>query len=131
MSRLMTENRPMNAELNLTRKLQQMILPKQSELEAIEGLEIAAFIEPAEEVGGDYYDVLQHNGNVKIGIGDVTGHGLESGMVMLMAQTTIRVGANGHSPLLESEESDPVKFLDILNRTSYLAILSGWNRRKI
>jgi signal transduction histidine kinase/serine phosphatase RsbU (regulator of sigma subunit) len=112
MSRLMTENLRMNAELNLTRKLQHMILPKQSELEVIEGLDIAAFIEAAEEVGGDYYDVLQHNGNVKIGIGDVTGHGLESGMVMLMAQTTIRA-------LLESEESDPVKFLDILNRTLY------------
>jgi sigma-B regulation protein RsbU (phosphoserine phosphatase) len=41
-------------------------------------------MEPAAEVGGDYYDVLQQNGRIKIGIGDVTGHGLESGVIMIM-----------------------------------------------
>jgi serine phosphatase RsbU (regulator of sigma subunit) len=35
--------------------------------------------------GGDYYDVLLTDGVVTIGIGDVTGHGLESGLLMLMA----------------------------------------------
>jgi serine phosphatase RsbU (regulator of sigma subunit) len=47
-------------------------------------------MEPAERVGGDYYDVLQCNGKVKIGIGDVTGHGLESGVLMLMALVSKR-----------------------------------------
>jgi len=32
-------------------------------------------MESADAVGGDYYDVLQQDGRVKIGIGDVTGHG--------------------------------------------------------
>ncbi|OCR00349.1 hypothetical protein BCD67_00610 [Oscillatoriales cyanobacterium USR001] len=112
MSRLIAENFRLGAELDVTRKLQQMMLPTQEELEAIEGLEIAGFMEPADEVGGDYYDVLQHNGMVKIGIGDVTGHGLESGMLMLMAQTAIRT-------LLQSEESDPVRFLSVLNQALY------------
>jgi two-component system sensor histidine kinase ChiS len=111
-SRLISENLRLSAELNVTRKLQQMMLPKQSELEAIEGLEIICFMESADEVGGDYYDVLQHNGSVKIGIGDVTGHGLESGMLMLMAQTAIRT-------LLESNQTELVKFWDVLNRTLY------------
>jgi len=110
--RLKEENLRLSAELDVTRQLQQMILPKPSELEAIEGLEIAGFMEPAEEVGGDYYDVLQQDGKVKIGIGDVTGHGLESGVLMLMTQTAVRT-------LLESNQTDPVKFLDILNRTIY------------
>jgi predicted ATPase/serine phosphatase RsbU (regulator of sigma subunit)/tRNA A-37 threonylcarbamoyl transferase component Bud32 len=110
--RLKEENLRLSAELDVTRQLQQMILPKQSELEAIEGLEIAGFMEPAEEVGGDYYDVLQQDGKVKIGIGDVTGHGLESGVLMLMTQTAVRT-------LLESNQTEPVKFLDILNRTIY------------
>ena len=43
-------------------------------------LDIAGYMSPADEVGGDYYDVLSSNGVVKIGIGDVTGHGLESGV---------------------------------------------------
>jgi serine phosphatase RsbU (regulator of sigma subunit) len=102
----------MSAELEVTKQLQQMILPKQSELESIEGLEIAGYMEPADEVGGDYYDVLQQDGKVKISIGDVTGHGLESGVLMLMTQTAVRT-------LFESKQTDPVKFLDILNRTIY------------
>jgi PAS domain S-box-containing protein len=110
--RLKAENLRMSAELEVTRKLQQMILPKQEELESIEGLEIAGFMEPADEVGGDYYDVLQRDGKVKIGIGDVTGHGLESGVLMLMTQTAVRT-------LQESNQTDPVQFLDILNRTIY------------
>jgi predicted ATPase/serine phosphatase RsbU (regulator of sigma subunit)/tRNA A-37 threonylcarbamoyl transferase component Bud32 len=110
--RLKAENMRMSAELDVTRKLQQMILPKEEELSQIEGLEIAGFMEPADEVGGDYYDVLQQDGKVKIGIGDVTGHGLESGMLMIMAQTAVRT-------LLASNETNPAKFLDILNRTLY------------
>lgn len=110
--RLKQENLRMSAELEITKQLQQMVLPKQSELDAIEGLEIAGFMEPADEVGGDYYDVLQQDGRVKIGIGDVTGHGLESGVLMLMTQTAVRT-------LQESNQTDPVQFLDILNRTIY------------
>ena len=110
--KLQQENLRLSAELDVTKKLQQMILPKQEELDLIEGLDIAGFMQPADEVGGDYYDVIQQNGNVKISIGDVTGHGLESGVLMLMTQTAVRT-------LQESEETNPVKFLDILNRTIY------------
>ncbi|NER98337.1 MAG: AAA family ATPase [Symploca sp. SIO1B1] len=110
--KLQEENLRLSAELEVTKQLQQMVLPKQSELESIEGLEIAGFMEPADEVGGDYYDVMHQDGKVKISIGDVTGHGLESGVVMLMAQTAVRT-------LQESKETDPIQFLDILNRTIY------------
>ncbi len=104
------ENARMEAELGVTRQLQQMLLPTEKELGQIEGLDVAGFMEPAEEVGGDYYDVLQHNGQLKIGIGDVTGHGLESGIVMLMLQTAVRT-------LLTGDEKDPVRFMNVLNRT--------------
>jgi len=110
--RLKVENLRMSAELDVTRRLQQMILPQQQELESIEGLEIAAFMEPADEVGGDYYDVLNHGGKVTIGIGDVTGHGLESGVLMIMAQTAIRT-------LLTHNETDPVKLLQTVNQTLF------------
>jgi sigma-B regulation protein RsbU (phosphoserine phosphatase) len=109
---LRAENLRMGTELEVTQRLQQMILPKTQELQAIEGLEIAGFMEPADEVGGDYYDVLHHNGHVKIGIGDVTGHGLESGMLMLMTQMGVRT-------LLTNGEQDAKRFLTSLNRTLY------------
>ncbi len=110
--RLKAENMRMAAELDITRRLQQMILPKQEELHQIPELDIAGFMQPADEVGGDYYDVLQKDGQVKIGIGDVTGHGLESGVLMIMVQTAVRT-------LMEVEETDPKKLLHALNRTIY------------
>ncbi|MCS6960531.1 MAG: SpoIIE family protein phosphatase [Pseudanabaenaceae cyanobacterium SKYGB_i_bin29] len=92
--KLKEENLRLTSELAATRKIQQMILPRGQELHHICDLEIAEFIMPADEVGGDYYDVFSHNGKIKIGIGDVTGHGLESGMIMLMAQTAVRALAS-------------------------------------
>ncbi|MCU0547588.1 MAG: AAA family ATPase [Oscillatoriaceae cyanobacterium Prado104] len=111
-NRLKTENIRMSAELDVTRRLQQMILPDRSELETIEGLEIAGFMEPADEVGGDYYDVLYYGSRTTIGIGDVTGHGLESGVLMIMAQTAIRA-------LLACGETDPIKLLQAVNQTLF------------
>lgn len=109
---LQAENLRMGAELEVAQRLQQMILPKEVELQQIINLDIAGFMEPAAEVGGDYYDVIQDKGKVRISIGDVTGHGLHSGMVMLMAQTAVRT-------LLAANESDPVKFLNVLNEVIY------------
>ena len=111
-SRLQTENLRLATELEVTRRLQQMILPRPEELAAIQGVEIVGFMEPAEEVGGDYYDVLETDGVVTLGIGDVTGHGLESGILMLMTQMGIRT-------LTEIRETDPIQFLTILNSTLY------------
>jgi phosphoserine phosphatase RsbU/P len=109
---LQQDNIRMKTELDITREVQRLILPTSDELAKIPDLEIAGFMQPASEVGGDYYDVMYHNGQVKIGIGDVTGHGLESGMLMLMVQTAIRT-------LLLNNETDPIKFLDTVNQTIY------------
>ncbi|MEG4031048.1 MULTISPECIES: SpoIIE family protein phosphatase [unclassified Microcoleus] len=109
--KLKVDNLRLGAEVNVARQIQQMILPNPHELE-IDGLDIAGYMEPADEVGGDYYDVLQIDGVVTLAIGDVTGHGLESGILMLMAQTSVRT-------LQEIRGLDPVRFLDVLNRTLY------------
>ncbi|MEK8021122.1 MAG: SpoIIE family protein phosphatase, partial [Candidatus Parabeggiatoa sp.] len=109
---LKTDNLRMSAELNVSRRLQKMLLPKDEELEAIDGLDIAGFMEPAEEVGGDYYDVLTNSGRILFAIGDVTGHGLESGALSIMIQSSIRT-------LLALNETDPVKFFSALNQMVY------------
>jgi serine phosphatase RsbU (regulator of sigma subunit) len=99
----------MSAELNVSCRIQQMVLPSSEELRQIESLDIVGYMKPADEVGGDYYDVLKENGVIHIGIGDVTGHGLESGVLMLMTQTAIRT-------LIEHGETNPAAFLTTLNR---------------
>jgi sigma-B regulation protein RsbU (phosphoserine phosphatase) len=105
---LEAENLRMAAELDVARRLQQMLLPAAEELRQIEGLDIAGFMQPADEVGGDYYDVLKHKDSVKISMGDVTGRGLESGVLILMLQTVMRL-------LQTLELDDPVRFFDALN----------------
>ena len=107
--KLRGENLRMGAELDVARRIQMMVLPTEEELQGIPELEIASHVEPAEEVGGDYYDVLHTQGGVKIGIGDVTGHGLESGVLMLMVQSVGRA-------LHERGVDDPRTFLEVLNR---------------
>ena len=111
--RLKADNLRLGAELDVARRLQMMVLPKQAELDAIDPqLDISGFMRPADEVGGDYYDVLRHRNLIKIGMGDVTGHGLESGVLMLMVQSIAR-------SLLESGTYDPVRFLILLNDVLY------------
>ncbi|MDB9517758.1 AAA family ATPase [Roseofilum reptotaenium CS-1145] len=107
---LTSENLRLSSELDVAKKIQQMVLPKITELEGIEDLEIAGYMEPADEVGGDYYDILNEGDRIKISIGDVTGHGLESGVLMLMAQTVVRTLQNMH-------ESNAIHFLEIVNQT--------------
>ena len=102
----------MSSELDILQKMQQLILPRPEELAAIQELDIAGYMEPADEMGGDYYDVLETNGIVTIGIGDVTGHGLESGILMVMTQAAVRI-------LSEIQEDNPVRFLNTLNATIY------------
>lgn len=110
--RIKIENLRMSAELEVTHRLQEMILPKEHELQCIDDLEIVAFMQPAHEVGGDYYDVLAKGSGVRIAIGDVTGHGLESGVLSIMVQTAFKT-------LSDSEQTDHEKILDILNRVIY------------
>ena len=109
---LSAENSRMSAELQVTQRLQRMMLPRDEDLRQASGLDICGFMEPASEVGGDYYDVVAENGRVTIGIGDVTGHGLESGVLAIMVQTAIRT-------LLASGQCESRKFFEVLNRVVY------------
>ncbi|WP_081160426.1 SpoIIE family protein phosphatase [Ensifer aridi] len=115
-AQLRSENVRLGAELDVARRIQTMVLPKAGELEEISEIEIAGFMRPADEVGGDYYDVLRDGTRLKIGIGDVTGHGLESGVLMLMVQSVARA-------LQEAGEMDPPQFLNRLNRAIYKNIV--------
>ncbi len=109
---LKQENSRMSSELDITQRLQQMMLPRDEDLRGIADLDISGFMEPAAEVGGDYYDVVSNDGGVVFGIGDVTGHGLESGVIAIMVQTAVRT-------LLASGHYESRKFFEVLNRVVY------------
>jgi sigma-B regulation protein RsbU (phosphoserine phosphatase) len=76
-------------EMEISARIQTSILPRRVE---VEGLEIAARMIPATEVGGDYYDIFvgrPGDDGCWIGVGDVAGHGLTSGLIMLMVQSVV------------------------------------------
>ena len=110
--RLKEENSRMSGELEVTQRLQRMMLPRDEDLREIANMDISGFMKPATEVGGDYYDVVSQNGGVVFGIGDVTGHGLESGVIAIIVQTAVRT-------LLASGPYESQKFFEVLNRVVY------------
>jgi PAS domain S-box-containing protein len=109
---LKQDNTRMSAELEVTQRLQQMMLPRDEDVRKMASLDISGFMEPAAEVGGDYYDVVFKGGGVFLGIGDVTGHGLESGVIAIMVQTAVRT-------LLASRQYESRQFFNVLNRVIY------------
>ena len=75
----------MEQELAMARNIQMGLLPK--EVPETKSLEIASYFNPADEVGGDYYDYFVL-GEDRIGIvmADVSGHGASSALVMTMVK---------------------------------------------
>jgi serine phosphatase RsbU (regulator of sigma subunit) len=73
-------------EIELAQRIQTSILPQSLN---VPGLELAAIMIPTTQVGGDYYDVLPLERGCWIGIGDVSGHGLDAGLIMLMIQSIV------------------------------------------
>lgn len=97
---------PLRKEVEIARRIQTSILPAQFR---VPGLEIAAQMIAASEVGGDYYDVRPTADGCWLGIGDVAGHGLAAGLVMLMIQSGLS------SLVLQNPDALPHEILPPLN----------------
>lgn len=90
-NKLEKENIRMGMELDVAKRIQTMVLPQKKEIEKSKELDIGATMITATEVGGDFYEILpQKDGSTLFCIGDVTDHGLYSGIVMLMTQSVVR-----------------------------------------
>ncbi len=78
---LEVENTRKTEELEEARKLQLSMLPETAP--ELPNLDVEFKMHPATEVGGDYYDYnLSEDGKITIAIGDATGHGMNSGLVV-------------------------------------------------
>lgn len=96
----------MKQELEYAREIQLSMLPRQAP--SIDWLDIAALSLPATEVGGDYYDYFALGGDrIAVVVGDVTGHGVASGLVLSGVRSSLN--------LLADELCDPGRVLARLN----------------
>jgi len=94
-------------EVKSAREVQQILVPE--EAPAIPGLSIASVYRPAEEVGGDFFQVIAMPGGAAlIALGDVSGKGLKAAMTVSLIVGTLRT-------LAEYTQS-PAEILRGLNR---------------
>jgi hypothetical protein len=100
------------SELEIAHSIQTSVLPRDLRLS---GYDVGAIMVTAEEVGGDFYEFRRAaGGGAWIAVGDVTGHGLRSGLVMLMVQSMF-------SMLTQEDDRDPSpkRLLEQLNRSLF------------
>lgn len=90
----LNEGARMSSELNIAADIQKMVLPEK--IPEVPGLDIFVNTRPEVEIGGDNYDVIRSKDNAFIYVGDVTGHGVPAGLVMMMANTLLHTFAESH-----------------------------------
>lgn len=88
----------LEAEIAVARTIQQKLLPAAEA--QLEGVRILAHVQSVAEIGGDYYDYLPTpDGRLAVVVGDVSGHGLPTGLLVAMAKaalaTLIETGYTG------------------------------------
>ncbi len=79
----------MEQEIAIARQVQKTILPE--DIDAIKGVEIGAEYIPANDVGGDFYDVIKaNNDQFVVVLGDVSNKGIPAALVMSAAAGIIK-----------------------------------------
>jgi len=93
---LSKQNTQMRQSLNLAKDVQQNLIPKTDPV--ITGFDIAGRTIYCDETGGDYYDYIKMTqmgeDHFGIAVGDVSGHGIPSALLMVSARAFLRQRAS-------------------------------------
>lgn len=107
------EKKRLEGEIEIARTIQQKLLPEPEA--TLPGLSLSARFQPLAALGGDYYDYFRMpDGRSAIAVGDVSGHGLSTGLLVAMAKA-------GLSTLIESGLTGPALFArvnDLIHRST-------------
>ena len=83
----------LESEVEAAREVQQVILPEQ--IESIPGFSIESVYQPAQQVGGDFFQILPaSDGSLLLVLGDVAGKGLPAAMLVSVLVGAIRTAAD-------------------------------------
>lgn len=107
----------LESEFQAASKIQSSMLPMHEE--HIAGYELSHSLITATEVGGDNYDFRHCSKGNWFSIGDVSGHGLEAGIIALIAQSAFNYGIYLFENLEENEKL-PIEMYQYVNKTVYL-----------
>lgn len=93
---LLIEKKKLDFDLSLASNIQRLLLPRKFPENRF--LQIDAYYQPAQKVGGDLYDVFSLPGNkVGLAIADVSGKGVPASILMAICQTNLRHFARKHT----------------------------------
>jgi Stage II sporulation protein E (SpoIIE) len=100
--------RLMEQDIKQAQEVQRVILPEA--IASLPGLAIESEYRPAREVGGDFFQIIPHisDGSLLIVAGDVTGKGLQAGMLVALLVGAIRTSAQFNL--------NPLVVLNVLNQ---------------
>jgi serine phosphatase RsbU (regulator of sigma subunit) len=116
------ENARIEQEMAIAKDIQISILP---DINDIKGYKIAGYMRTADEVGGDYYDFYLNESPYLGVFGDVSGHGLKSGLIMMMAEVSFNTIAR-----IESMKNSALKNIyQTINNTLYENIQSRLSKK--
>ena len=91
------------SELAIARTIQHKLLPPPEATRP--GFSVLAHFQPVAEIGGDYYDYIEMpDGRTAVALGDVSGHGLPTGLLVAMAKAALVDAARGR-PLRSASSS--------------------------
>jgi|GEM_PF-1023634 len=102
------------SEMKAAAKIQSSVLPRKNEI--LEGYEISHTTIPATEVGGDNYDFCTTKNGNWISIGDVSGHGLSSGIISLISQAAFNYGTFIFEKVINLKDPQ-VQMYNFVNKT--------------
>lgn len=116
---IQAQTQRMQAELSVARQIQTNLLRQQ--WNAPENIRVQARCLPAQEVGGDFFEVYVHpKGQLWLAVGDVSGKGVPAALLMASAISVLRRELSQESP------SDPDIIMRNLN-SSLMDSLIGSN----
>lgn len=93
------DHKRLSTELSVAQKIQRDLLPKSNP--EVPGLDITAKTKSAAEIGGDSFDFITKNSDTYFFVGDVTGHGIPAGLVMIMVDTLINTFMDMYDTLFD------------------------------
>ncbi len=79
--------RYLDQEISKAQQVHEQILPQS--LPAIENISFAAYYQPAEKMGGDFYDLIHRGNKLIFYLSDVSGHGMDGAMLSFFVKNTI------------------------------------------
>jgi serine phosphatase RsbU (regulator of sigma subunit) len=90
-------------DLDVARSIQQSLLP--TSMPVVDGFEIAAWNQPADQTGGDYFDWQSlSDGKVLVALADVTGHGIGPALLAAVCRAYARANFSGSDGLFAAME---------------------------